>query len=156
MERLDLLPVWRHVRTALDAVPIPLRVALAAEPSIDRRVALDRLAGFISYEAWRLSGVVEEEDETLSLFPELDDEREEDPMMPDTVTIEQSPSFGAWLLAQHSREDAIGELARQARRDPSFPRTGSPKDVSKRLNEIGADSDIHLVLDDAELDWLAL
>jgi hypothetical protein len=155
MERLVELEVWRHVRWALANTPVPLRAALSAKPSVERRTALDRLSRFIVGECWRR--VDDDEDDTLPLFPELDEPTaEEDPLMPATATIEKSGSFGSWLLAQAGRDDAIGELARHARADPRFPRNGSPKDVSKRLNELGAEGDLHLVLEDAELDWIAL
>ncbi|PHP19531.1 hypothetical protein CG471_11775 [Sphingobium sp. IP1] len=65
------------------------------------------------------------------------------------------PEFGRWLLSQMKREDAIGELAKAARRDPKFPINGAVKDVASRLNKLDADPDMHCALDDAELEWLA-
>lgn len=65
------------------------------------------------------------------------------------------PCFAAWLLAQDHRQDAIGELARAARRDPSYPARGDWRAVSKRLNELSADGDLHEALADAEIDWVA-
>lgn len=64
--------------------------------------------------------------------------------------------FGQWLLAQHKREDQIGELARCAKRDPRFPAHGDVQAVSRRLNELEADGDMHIALEDAELDWAAI
>lgn len=63
--------------------------------------------------------------------------------------------FGRWLLDQTGREDRVGELARGAARDPQFPRDGDCRAVSARLNAIGADWDVHAVLEEAELDWAA-
>lgn len=68
---------------------------------------------------------------------------------------EQRPSFGAWLLQQRDREGWIGQLVEAARKDPQFPRKGSPDEVRKRLNEMQADGDLHQAIDDAELDWLS-
>ena len=64
-------------------------------------------------------------------------------------------AFGRWLLAQQSRGDAIGELAKKAAADPQFPRDGTPDAVSCRLNAVGADGDMHWALEDAHLDWAA-
>ncbi len=64
-------------------------------------------------------------------------------------------SLGRWLLAQRGRTDAIGELAEAARRDPRFPADGDFRAISKRLNEVGAEGDMHQALEDAELDWAA-
>jgi len=63
--------------------------------------------------------------------------------------------FGQWLINQAPREDAIGELAKAAKRDPQFPRDGDFKAVSARLNQLEADPDMHIALEDAELDWAA-
>lgn len=67
----------------------------------------------------------------------------------------RTQSLGRWLLAQRHRTDAIGELAEGARRDPRFPADGDYAAISKRLNELGADGDVHAALEDAELDWAA-
>ncbi|SCW61355.1 YozE SAM-like fold [Sphingobium faniae] len=64
--------------------------------------------------------------------------------------------FGTYLLAQIKRDDDIGELARNAFRDPGFPRDGDFKAVSKRLNTVGAPPEMHDALAEAEVDWLAL
>ncbi|NML88385.1 hypothetical protein HHL26_04805 [Sphingobium sp. TB-6] len=64
--------------------------------------------------------------------------------------------FGRWLLAQSKREDQIGDLARDASKDPGFPKDGDVKAVSKRLNTVGAPPELHEALDDAETDWLAI
>ncbi len=65
-------------------------------------------------------------------------------------------SFGRWLTAQRDRGDWIDDLADCARRDPAFPRNGSPDEARKRLAELGAESDMFERLDDAETDWLCL
>lgn len=43
-----------------------------------------------------------------------------------------------------------------ARLDGAFPRDGDAQAVSKRLNQLQADGEFHMALEDAELDWLAL
>jgi hypothetical protein len=70
-------------------------------------------------------------------------------------TCVSKPPFGRWLLSQVHRDDAIGELAQRAARDPAFPRDGTADAVSCRLNAVGADGDMHSALEDAELDWAA-
>lgn len=157
MERLDPNQIWRDVRGSLAEAPVPVRLALASERTLERQRAFDQLAAFIAVRL--ISGAGEEEDEaTLPLFPELDviDAQPEPEEIIMSNVIEKATSFGRWLLDQRQREDAIGSLAKQAFGDPGFPRDGSPKDVSKRLNTLGADGDIFQALDDAELDWIAL
>lgn len=68
---------------------------------------------------------------------------------------EQRPAFGAWLVKQADREGWVGELVTAAKKDPGFPRAGTPDDVRKRLNEVQAESDMFQAVDDAELDWLS-
>ncbi|MFA6114189.1 MAG: YozE family protein [Sphingomonas sp.] len=63
--------------------------------------------------------------------------------------------FGRWLLAQVAREDAIGDLARSAKADSRFPRDGDFEAISRRLNELQAESEMHLALEDAEGAWLS-
>lgn len=64
--------------------------------------------------------------------------------------------LGRWLLSQCNREGIIGQLADAARRDPAFPREGDFEAISKRLNAIGADGEMHEALELAELDWAAI
>ena len=66
------------------------------------------------------------------------------------------PAFGAWLLQQAGRPDAVGALAKCAKADRSFPRDGDPRAISRRLNQLEADPDMHMALEDAELDWLCV
>jgi hypothetical protein len=47
-------------------------------------------------------------------------------------------------------------MADAARKDPRFPRNGSPDDVRKHLNAMQAEGDMFEAIDDAELDWLSL
>lgn len=78
--------------------------------------------------------------------------------MLDATTIDTRkprPAFARWLLNQAGRSDQIGDLAKAARRDPAFPVDGDYNAVSKRLNEVQADGEMHGALDDAELDWSA-
>lgn len=65
-------------------------------------------------------------------------------------------AFGRWLLAQKDRGDWIDDLAKAARRDPAFPKSGTVDEVRDRLRVLGADPDAFEALDDAELDWLSL
>jgi hypothetical protein len=60
------------------------------------------------------------------------------------------PCFVAWLRDQGKKGGAIGELAKAARLDPRFPRTGSADDVRARFASAGADGDAFVALDDAE------
>ncbi len=65
-------------------------------------------------------------------------------------------TFGTWLLAQQTRKGWVGDLAKAAKADRAFPKRGSPDDVRKRLQEMGAEGDVYEALDDAELDWSGL
>lgn len=65
------------------------------------------------------------------------------------------PCFATWLLGQSKRDDPIGDLARAAHRDPRYPIDGAVEDVAGRLNKLEADPDMHIALEDAELEWLA-
>jgi hypothetical protein len=67
--------------------------------------------------------------------------------------VEPRQSFGEWLLARTDRKGWIGDLAKAAKADRDFPKRGSPGDVRKRLQQMGADGDAFEALDDAELDW---
>ena len=51
---------------------------------------------------------------------------------------------------------AIGELAKHAKADRSFPRSGTIKDVWKRLNTMQVEGDLYDAMEEAELDYLAL
>ena len=63
-------------------------------------------------------------------------------------------AFGAWLVAQGRRDDWICELARDASRDPRFPRYGDISAVREYLQRAGAPPEQLEILDDAELVWL--
>lgn len=63
--------------------------------------------------------------------------------------------FGRWLLDQRDRTDAVGQLADAARRDPAFPIDGDFAAISRRLNIVEADAEMHEALELAELDWAA-
>jgi hypothetical protein len=66
------------------------------------------------------------------------------------------PPLGRWLLTQAHRTDQVGELARCAQQDRGFPADGDFNAISKRLNTLMADGEMHGALDDAELDWACL
>ncbi|WP_375194351.1 hypothetical protein [Sphingobium sp.] len=67
-----------------------------------------------------------------------------------TVQIEQ---FGAWLIGQHSRPGWIGDLARVAAGDRTFPRSGDPDRVRGYLDRTHAEADMFEALEDAEALW---
>ncbi|WP_336973439.1 hypothetical protein [Sphingobium aromaticiconvertens] len=73
----------------------------------------------------------------------------------DPTSNQDKPNFARWLLAQMKRDDMIGELARAGHRDPKFPIDGDVQDVAVRLSKLEADPDMHIALEDAELDWAA-
>lgn len=62
--------------------------------------------------------------------------------------------FGRWLLAQVQENGAIGDLARAAKADSRFPKDGDFEAISRRLNELQAEGEMHVVLEDAEALWL--
>lgn len=64
-------------------------------------------------------------------------------------------SFGAWLLAQANRKDAVGTLAKIAKTDSAFPHSGNPEQVFGRLNATGADPEMFEAVEDAEVEWRA-
>lgn len=78
--------------------------------------------------------------------------------MPAVAERYRSPSqpFGRWLLDQQARADTIGQLAKAARSDPGFPSEGDFNSISARLNLVGADPEMHVALEDAELDWASI
>lgn len=63
--------------------------------------------------------------------------------------------FGSFLLSLKNTGGVIGELAQAAAKDPSFPREGSPRDVSQLLNRQQAPGEFHEALEDAEAVWRA-
>ncbi len=75
------------------------------------------------------------------------------PALRDVPAPVARPCFVAWLRDQGKRGGAIGELAKAARLDPRFPKTGSADDVRARFASAGADGDAFAALDDAERDY---
>ena len=75
---------------------------------------------------------------------------------PAEFTASAKPNFARWLLMQMKRDDDIGGLSRWAHTDRSFPIDGDVMAVSKRLNSVGAEGEMHLALEEAELDWITL
>lgn len=71
-------------------------------------------------------------------------------------TAATKPPFGSWLIDQDKRPGAIGELAKHAKSDRSFPRSGDSKAVWKHLNAIQVESDLYDAMEEAELDYHAL
>jgi hypothetical protein len=70
------------------------------------------------------------------------------------AAVDREP-FGRWLIAQKDRGDWIDALADAARKDPRFPKNGSPDEVRAHLNFMQAEGDMFEAVDDAEADWLA-
>ena len=71
--------------------------------------------------------------------------------------LEESPQgqgFGTWLLGQAGEKGWIGDLARAANADRSFPRTGDPDAVRAHLSSKQAESDMFEAVDAAEIAWL--
>lgn len=62
--------------------------------------------------------------------------------------------FGAWLITQIGRSGWIGDLAKAAKVDRTFPRDGDPDSVRAHLNGKQADSDMLEAVNDAERSWL--
>lgn len=63
--------------------------------------------------------------------------------------------FGRWLVTQKDRDGWIGDLARAAAADRSFPRSGDPEAVRAHLRAQMAEGDMFAAVDDAEVDWLS-
>jgi hypothetical protein len=72
------------------------------------------------------------------------------PTLPAAPIQPVRPCFVAWLREQSKSGGAIGELAKAARLDPSFPKKGSADDVRARFGRLGADGDAYAALEDAE------
>ncbi len=64
--------------------------------------------------------------------------------------------FGQWLVTQGHRDGWIGDLAKAAKADRSFPRDGDPDAVRAHLHTKQAESDMLEAVDDAETIWLRL
>ena len=72
------------------------------------------------------------------------------------ISSAAKPPFGRWLIDQDQRSGSIGELAKHAKNDRGFPRSGDSKAVWKHLNAIQVDSDLYDAMEEAELDYHAL
>jgi hypothetical protein len=70
-----------------------------------------------------------------------------------TKTAEEKPAFARWLLLQVDQGGFLGQLAQVATSDRGYPKDSDAEAVRKRLNTLGADTDMHEALDDAELEW---
>lgn len=66
------------------------------------------------------------------------------------VALAATLSFATWLLHQTKQSGTLGELAKAAKLDRLFPKTGTADDVRARFNAAGADGDAFEALDDAE------
>jgi hypothetical protein len=94
-----------------------------------------------------------------SLFVLLYLAQEERTAVPSAAAAAPPPGkgpFGLWLLDQVHRRDHIGELARYARLDQSYPSDAAlPEDVYDHLVAIAAGAEQHVALEAAEIDWYA-
>lgn len=61
--------------------------------------------------------------------------------------------FQSWLLRQAGRRDAVGVLARQARRDRRFLPTTSPEDLRDRFRQRDVGEGGLTALSEAEREW---
>jgi len=66
---------------------------------------------------------------------------------------ERPVPFGEWLLSQAKRPGLLGELAKAAKLDGSFPKGGTADAIRARFSAVGADGDAFEALDDAELEY---
>jgi hypothetical protein len=73
--------------------------------------------------------------------------------LPSALHAQKVAPFGAWLLDQGKRPGSLGDLARAARLDRMFPKSGTADDVRSRFNAAGADGDAFAALDDAEREY---
>jgi hypothetical protein len=64
--------------------------------------------------------------------------------------------FGAWLVTQKDRPGYIGDLARTAARDRSFPTRGASRQVFARVLSQVWDEDTLTALEDALTEWRTL
>jgi hypothetical protein len=72
---------------------------------------------------------------------------------PAAVHAGQPRPFAAWLIDQSRQPGTLGELAKAAKLDRSFPKAGSADDVRARFSAAGADGDAFEALDDAEREF---
>jgi hypothetical protein len=75
------------------------------------------------------------------------------PAVDESAESPRPQPFGTWLMDQGKRPGSLGELARAAKTDRSFPKGGSVDDVRKRFAQAGADGDAFEALDDAEREY---
>lgn len=61
--------------------------------------------------------------------------------------------FGAWLVAQHQRDDWVGLFAFYVRRDEAFPCDADPDGVRAYLTATDAGPDAIDMLNTAALEW---
>jgi len=76
------------------------------------------------------------------------------PAGPVTPAVDQEPTpFGEWLLTQVKCLGLVGELAKTARLDRQFPKSGGVDDVRAHFSVVGADGDAFEALEDAEREY---
>ena len=61
--------------------------------------------------------------------------------------------FGRFILSKKQAPGEVGELAKAAARDASFPVEGSPREVSQRLNQVQAPCEYHELIEELEAEW---
>lgn len=62
-------------------------------------------------------------------------------------------SFTSWLIRQESRRDAIGDLAKEMRRDITWPRFAKREEYRKYLEKRGACDEFIAALESAWETW---
>ena len=72
----------------------------------------------------------------------------------DSRSLDETEPFGMWLLTQGNRDCWIGDLAKAAKADRTFPRAGDPEEVRRHLSDKQAESDMLEAVDDGENLWL--
>lgn len=61
--------------------------------------------------------------------------------------------FGSWLVKSANTSSWFSQLAKDAARDPRFPRDANPEQVREYLGKNDAPSEHFEMLDDAEMVW---
>jgi YozE SAM-like fold len=64
-------------------------------------------------------------------------------------------TFTEWLVDQGSRDDAVGDFAGDASRDPDWPADADRRELHHYLKDVGACHAAHDALDQAWAEWRA-
>ncbi len=70
------------------------------------------------------------------------------------MTMMIDARFSAWLRQQHTRQDPVGDLARDMRRDHAWPpRANTPRTFERHLERMGACDGANEALQRAFTEW---